>query len=195
MINKKYFVPLLAAAAIYFGGGCRDVRAENKLPAEPEVGLEQQKEHIGQELTSLEKQIEQALIDSKECDRVYWVSLPTKNVEKKDESTSKEDQQLVINCDELLDNKYVRKIGINLGNICDVSLRENYHWYIFGWLGGDDVLVHTKDGNVYSMRFWDKHAREVFTPLQAYIQAKGMRCEEVPVLEKYKKIDGGKKWQ
>lgn len=154
-MNRKYlapFVPFLAAAAIYFGAGFNTAIAEDKPSTEKNMGFEQR--------------IEQIMTDSGECDKVEWAAMPP------------EKEKKMITCYEENDKKFERKYSINLDNICGVSLRENNHGYIFGLFMGNDVVVKTKDGNIYKMRFWDDSAKEMFNVLNEYTH-KNVSKEEV----------------
>lgn len=108
---------------------------------------------------SIKKKLEQAVKDSEECDRVYWASLPVE-----------EKRQNVLVCDEQSDGQYIPLWRINLEEACDVRLQENYRWYVFEWLGGDDVITSTKNGEVISTRFWDKDAEKIYQTLNEYIE-------------------------
>ncbi len=146
---KKYLIPILATLTVECGG--TNVQVTNGKDA------------------GLEQELQQRIVGSKECDRVYWTSLP---LEKKN--------NLLLVCDENIDGRYRRKTSLNLDNICDVYLKENSQWYTapIDWLWGNDVVVKTKEGTVYSLRFWDRQAQEIYDILNRYTQ-KNVSPEEV----------------
>ncbi|MEK6845450.1 MAG: hypothetical protein AABY26_01720 [Nanoarchaeota archaeon] len=163
-MNKKN-VPYLLATGIagimgYFG----NAMAEDAPAAKPaEVPITQdvapeaspEKKMSARDYSGIKQRLEPALKDSGECDKVYWVNF------------SGED---VLVCDVEEDGKVRQKYGLNLEQICDVRLQENYHWYVFEWLGGDDVVVSTTSGDVYSIRPWDKDAKKIYEILNEYVE-------------------------
>ena len=137
---KQYLIPALTALSL--GCGAANVEVRNGKDS------------------GLERELQQKIVDTKECDRVYWTSIPLEN----------KNTNLLV-CDEKVDGQYQLKKGINLDTICDVRLKENSRWYTspIDWMWGDDVVVKTKERNVYSLRFWDKPAKQVYEVLSKYI--------------------------
>lgn len=147
---KKYLMAGLAALTLGCGGANVEVRDGKS--------------------SGLEKELQQKVVDSKECSQIYWTSIPP---------GLKNDRVLI--CTEKIDDKYKLKQSINLDNICDVYLKENYNWYSapFEWMWGDDVVIETKEGNIYSLRFWDKPAREIYEILDRYVKQNVKSKEEL----------------
>jgi hypothetical protein len=97
----------------------------------------------------------EALTASKECKKVYIAKMQTQA-----------GKHTLVVC-EGKKKDLVPKYRINLNDICDVSLHE--HFGMFEWMRGDDVAVKTKHGSVYTMRLWDKHAKNVYNVLSEYL--------------------------
>ncbi len=58
--------------------------------------------------------------------------------------------------------------SVNLNRMDGIMLRENYFPWIIEWFWGNDVLIETKSGEAYSVRLWDKNAREMAKLLIQY---------------------------
>ncbi|MBT4824628.1 hypothetical protein HN695_05970 [Candidatus Woesearchaeota archaeon] len=111
-----------------------------------------------------------ALTASKECKKVYITKMQTQAGE-----------HTIVVCEEKKKRQLVPKYRINLNDICDVSLHE--HFGMFEWMRGDDVAVRTKHGSTYTMRLWDKHAKNVYNVLNEYLNTiktmeGGARCQK-----------------
>lgn len=145
----KYVVPLIMAMAISVTSGCSSVLTRPNDHLNDLI----HRESVQEEPRGIKKQLERAMNDSGECDQVYWADLPGKNI---------------LLCDVKEGEGFRHKYGINLDVMCEVRLQENYRGYLFEWLGGDDVIVKSPT-EVYSMRFWDKDAANIYGLLDRYL--------------------------
>lgn len=162
---KRKNVPYLLTVGVagimsYFGNAmAEDAPAakpvDTPVTAVEKVAPEASPQKKASDYNDIKQRLEQAFKESEECDKVYWVNF------------SGED---VLVCDEEEDGKRRQKYGVNLAQICDVRLQENYRWYVFEWLGGDDVITSAKNGEVTSTRFWDDDAEKIYQILNEHIE-------------------------
>lgn len=195
---KRKNVPYTLAAGVagimgYFGNAmaedapaAKPAEATATQSAAPAIAPETTPPKNASWYDNIKQRLEPAVKDSGECDKVYWVNF------------SGED---VLVCDEEEDGERRQRYGINLEQICDVRLQENYRWYVFEWLGGDDVVVSNTSGDVYTMRFWDKDAANIYEILNDYVGKKLSKEErekcgggqyEISHSATQSEIDGGK---
>lgn len=126
----------------------------------------------------LEKKLEKTLMDSGECEKVNWRYFPV----------AKKDKLNILDC-RIRDKKgeEYSKFIINLDTVCNVY---NYKKPLIlilrpvDFLFERDVVIHTKDGAVYSLSFEDKVAKKVGDILGAYIEKNVSKEERKKCQEK-----------
>lgn len=150
-MKSKYILPLLAGASVFLNSCYKEVRGEPR-PVQPQMEVPTEV----QSKSGLDHRLEQAILGSGECERVYWSKIRTREG----------DERLLI-CE---GKKQETKFRINVDNIAEVRVQANHGGYIFEWMVGDDVVVRTPDEHVYAMRFWDKPAKEINDILRQYIR-------------------------